>query len=50
MLNYAGKIFTESSSEINQNLASIIIGVIQLIGNYVPTILVDRVGRRVRHI
>lgn len=47
MLNYAGTIFKESGSEISPNLSAIIIGVIKLIGNYVPTILVHRAGRRV---
>lgn len=47
MLNYAGHIFKESGSFIDPNLCSIIIGVIQLIGTYVPTLLVDRAGRKV---
>lgn len=47
MLNYSGHIFKESGSFIDPNLCSIIIGVIQLIGTYVPTLLVDRAGRKV---
>lgn len=48
MLNYAGQIFKDSGSHLSPNLSAIVIGVIQLVGTFTPTILVDRVGRKVR--
>ncbi|KAJ6645536.1 Facilitated trehalose transporter Tret1, partial [Pseudolycoriella hygida] len=47
MLNYAGQIFKDSGSHLSPNLSAIIIGIIQLIGTFTPTILVDRAGRKV---
>lgn len=47
MLNYAGQIFKDSGSQLDPNLSAIIVGCIQLVGTYVPTLLVDRAGRKV---
>lgn len=47
MLNYAGHIFKDSGSHLDPNLSAIIIGVIQLLGTFMPPILVDRAGRKV---
>lgn len=47
MLNYTATIFRESGSSISPNLSSIIVGVIQLLGTYVATFLVDRLGRKI---
>lgn len=47
MLNYTANIFKESGSNMSPNMSAIVVGVIQLIGSYVATILVDRAGRRV---
>lgn len=47
MLNYTAHIFKEAGSNLSPNMSSIIVGVIQLIGSYVATILVDRAGRKV---
>lgn len=47
MLNYTSVIFAESGSDMSANTAAIIIGVIQLIGAYISTVLVDRAGRKV---
>lgn len=47
MLNYTATIFRESGSSISPNLSAIIVGVIQLLGTYVATFLVDRLGRKI---
>lgn len=47
MLNYSANIFKESGSNMSPNTSAIVVGVIQLLGSYVSTILVDRAGRRV---
>lgn len=47
MINYTGRIFAQSGSDIPPNQAAIIVGTIQLIGTYISTILVDRAGRKV---
>ncbi len=47
MLNYAGEIFKVSGSHLGPNVSAIIIGVIQLVGTFTPTILVDKAGRKV---
>lgn len=47
MIQYTGKIFADSGSELPPNESAVIVGVIQLIGTYVSTLFVDRVGRKV---
>lgn len=47
MLNYAGQIFQDSGSDLDKNLSAIIIGIVQLLGTFTPTLLVDRAGRKV---
>ncbi len=47
MVNYAGEIFKVSGSNVDPNLSAIIIGVIQVIATFTPTLLVDRAGRKV---
>lgn len=47
LVNYTAKIFVDSGSDLPPNESAIIVGVIQLIGTYVSTILVDRTGRKV---
>lgn len=47
MLNYTALIFRESGSGISPNLSAIIVGFIQLLGTYVATFLVDRIGRKI---
>lgn len=47
MLFFASTIFQHSGSSISANGSSIIAGVIQLIGAYCSTMLVDKAGRRV---
>lgn len=47
MLNFTASIFKESGSNVRPNVASIIVGVIQIFGSIFPTLLVDRLGRKV---
>lgn len=48
LLNYTSKIFEASGSSISPNESAIFVGVVQLIGSYVPIALVDRAGRKVK--
>lgn len=47
MLNYTATIFRDSGSTISPNFSAIIVGFIQLLGTYVATFLVDRLGRKI---
>lgn len=47
MINYTASIFAESGSNLSPNSSAIIVGVIQLIGSYVSTFLVDKAGRKI---
>lgn len=47
MLNYTATIFRESGSTISPKFSAIIVGLIQLLGTYVATFLVDRLGRKI---
>lgn len=49
MLQYTANIFEEAGSSMSANDSTICVGVIQLIGSYVATNLVDRAGRKVKH-
>lgn len=46
MLNFTASIFEESGSSLKPNVASILVGGIQIIGSMFPTLLVDRLGRK----
>ncbi|XP_039502631.1 facilitated trehalose transporter Tret1 [Drosophila santomea] len=46
-INYMSDIFKASGSIVDVNTATIIIGLVQIVGVYTSTILVDIVGRRV---
>lgn len=48
LINYTAKIFEESGSSTSPNESAIFIGLIQLIGSYVPIVLADRAGRKVK--
>lgn len=48
--NYAATVFKESGSRIDANVASIVMGVFQVCGNYAASQCVDRFGRRACHI
>lgn len=47
MLNYTATIFRESGSTISPKFSAIIVGLIQLMGTYCATFLVDRLGRKI---
>lgn len=47
MLQYTASIFEEAGSNMSPNMSAIFVGVIQLIGSFLPTILVERGGRKV---
>lgn len=46
LLFYAATVFKQAGSNLSPNVSSIIIGIIQLCGAYVSTMLVDRAGRK----
>lgn len=46
MLSYTSTIFKESGSSMSPNDASIVVGVIQILGSYASTLLVERAGRK----
>ncbi|KAL7028633.1 hypothetical protein ACKWTF_005933 [Chironomus riparius] len=46
LLSYASLVFDESGSTLSPNDSAIIVGVIQVVGVYVSTLLVDRAGRK----
>lgn len=47
MLNYTATIFRDSGSSISPDYSAIIVGAIQLLGTYIVTFLVDRLGRKI---
>lgn len=47
LLFFVATIFKYSGSTISPNLSSIIVGVIQIVGCYCSTLLVDRAGRKI---
>lgn len=46
MINYTGTIFKESGSDFDPNMSSIVVAAIQVVGVYIASMLVDRVGRK----
>lgn len=50
MLNYTADIFQEAGSEMPANEAAIIVGVIQFLGAFLATFIVDWIGRKVSNI
>ncbi|XP_033174049.1 facilitated trehalose transporter Tret1 [Drosophila mauritiana] len=47
MLNYTAVIFEQAGSSLPPTVAAIIVGVIQLMGTYASTVLVERLGRKI---
>ena len=47
IINYSTKIFSLSGSDLDPNISTIIIGILQIIGTYISTLLVDRCGRKI---
>lgn len=48
MLNYTATIFEAAGSTLSPNASAIIVGFIQIVGSYFPTLLADRAGRKVK--
>lgn len=46
MLNFTATIFQQSGSTLSPNVSSIIIAGIQIVGSLLPTLLVDKLGRK----
>lgn len=44
--NYAATIFNETGSSIDANVSSIVMGILQVCGNYTASQLIDRTGRK----
>ena len=44
---YTGGIFKAAGSSIDSNLASIVVGIVQVMATIVSSVLVDRAGRRI---
>ncbi|XP_073824940.1 facilitated trehalose transporter Tret1-like isoform X2 [Musca autumnalis] len=47
LVNYMSSIFAAIKTELHPDINTIIVGVVQVIGAYIATILVDRYGRKV---
>lgn len=47
VVNYTESILREAGTGLDAKVSSIIVALIQLIGAYITTLLVDRLGRRV---
>ncbi|XP_016964742.1 facilitated trehalose transporter Tret1 [Drosophila biarmipes] len=47
MLNYTAVIFEQSGSSLPPTVAAIVVGLIQLVGTYASTVLVERLGRKI---
>ena len=47
LINYTAEIFMESGSSLSPNMSAIVVGVIQLAGSCVSTVVVDKVPRKV---
>lgn len=47
MMNFTKTIFQESGSTLSPNLSSVIVGIVQTLGAFLCTFLVERAGRKV---
>uniref|UniRef100_A0A182YRN8 Major facilitator superfamily (MFS) profile domain-containing protein n=1 Tax=Anopheles stephensi TaxID=30069 RepID=A0A182YRN8_ANOST len=47
LINYTAQIFADSGSDLDPNMAAIVVGAIQIIGSYGSTLIVDRCQRKV---
>ncbi|XP_037957110.1 facilitated trehalose transporter Tret1 [Teleopsis dalmanni] len=46
MINYTASIFKQAGSNLTPKFSAIVVGVIQLFGSYMSTVLVERAGRK----
>lgn len=47
MIQYTATIFEKTGSALSPNASTIVVGVMQLIGTYISTLMVERAGRKV---
>ncbi|CAO1407792.1 unnamed protein product [Diamesa hyperborea] len=47
LINYTAEIFMESGSSLSPNMSAIVVGIIQLAGSCISTVVVDRVSRKI---
>lgn len=47
MLSYAANVFRDSGSDLDPNASVMTVGIIQVLGVYTSSILVDRIGRKI---
>lgn len=47
VIYYSFDIFSEAGSSLSSSVCTIIIGMLQLISTYIPSVIVDRAGRRI---
>ncbi|XP_055594226.1 facilitated trehalose transporter Tret1-like [Uranotaenia lowii] len=50
LINYTAQIFADAGSDLDPNVAAIIVGAIQIAGSYVSTLVVDRLRRKLLYI
>ncbi|XP_055641728.1 facilitated trehalose transporter Tret1-like [Toxorhynchites rutilus septentrionalis] len=50
LINYTAQIFADAGSDMDPNVAAIVVGAIQIGGSYVSTMVVDRCRRKVLYI
>lgn len=50
MINYTGTIFEQAGSSLSPNISAIIVALIQLLGSYASTMLVEKAGRRILYL
>lgn len=49
MVSYASVIFSKAGSSLSPGMSSIIVAAIQMLGAYVSSLLIERLGRKVRN-
>lgn len=50
LINYTAEIFMESGSSLSPNMSAIVVGIIQLAGSCISTVVVDKVPRKVLYL
>lgn len=50
MINYTGSIFEQAGSSLSPNMSAIIVALIQLLGSYASTMLVEKAGRKILYL
>lgn len=50
MIFYAEKIFIYAGSTLDKSISAIILGIVNFIATFVATVLIDRLGRKVKRL